>query len=99
MKSKGAAWPASASNDCNADRGTAVDFPGLLWIAVEVVTGSEGAGGKNCGCLILAGVAKSKSKVEMEETERDSEPLRGLRIGVPWRVIGVAGRTLWAARR
>ncbi len=83
MKSKGAAWPASASSDCNADRGAAVDFPGLLRIAVEVVAGSEGEGGKKCGCLILAGVAKSKSKVEMEETERDSEPLRGRRMGVP----------------
>jgi hypothetical protein len=48
---------------------------------------------------MLAGVAKSKSKVEMEENERDNERLRGLRISVPWRVTGVACRTLWAARR
>lgn len=83
VKSKGAAWPASASNDCNADRGAAVDFPGLLRIAVEVIAGSVGEGAKNCGCLILAGVARSKSKVETEETEIDNELLRGLRIGVP----------------
>lgn len=83
VKSRGAVWPASASNDCNADGRAAVDLPDLPRSAVEVAAGSEGAGGKNCGCLILAGVARSKSKVETEETERDNESLRGLRIGVP----------------
>lgn len=83
VKSSGAVWPASTSNDCNADRGAVSDFPDLVRSAVEVVVGGEGEGGKNCGCLILAGVARSKSRVETDDTERDKESLRGLKIGVP----------------
>ena len=83
VKSTGAIWSASASNNCNSDKGTAFDFPDLLRSAVEVVADGEGEGGKNCGCARLAGVARSKSKVETEETERDNESRRGLRIGVP----------------